>query len=55
MRRETFGLSMTVGCSALITGCAGHMPLSIFNVKIAEWLTSKDASPRKDWMTRISC
>ena len=47
MRRETFGISMTVGYSALITGCAGHTPLSIFNVKIVGWLTSKDASPRK--------
>jgi hypothetical protein len=55
MRKGTGGTSTTDGWSALITGCAEHMPLSIFSVKIVGWLTSKDASPQKDWMTRISC
>jgi hypothetical protein len=55
MRRGTGGTSTTDGWSASITGYVEHTPLSIFIVKIVGWLTSKDASPRKDWMTLISC
>jgi len=53
MRKGTVGTSTTNRWSAVIMGCAEHT-LSIFNVKIVGWLTSKDASPLKDWMTRIS-
>ena len=55
MVKGTVGTNTTKECSTLVTGCTAHTPLFISNVMIVGWLTLRDASQQKDWMTRISC